>query len=252
MSRVPVQPEASGSQRNLPLLPAEQGRGATSRRRVLRRDRAWGVSQRKPKAPGRNARSAGSAFSGTDPHANGASSSGAGCASGRPASQRPQKVEALGRCWPCSMPMNVRRQHGAHRTRIDPAVSVAAGGQIDRAVVHAGAAADAAEHVLKAGAEHGGAGRCPEARCGRLPARPGRPCAWGRSGAWCRLEKSWPVPERASRRSIKKASSSVGATFSMPVTAMWVFGRPWVKLGIALIGHQHDRAGLGDQGNLRR
>ena len=47
-----------------------------------------------------------------------------------------------------------RRQHRAHRPGIDPAIGVAADRAIDRAVVHAGAAADAAQHVLELGAEH--------------------------------------------------------------------------------------------------
>src|SRR5580704_7353134 len=41
------------------------------------------------------------------------------------------------------------RQNRAHRPRIDPAVSMAADRMIDRTMIHAGAATDAAEHVLK-------------------------------------------------------------------------------------------------------
>ena len=46
-----------------------------------------------------------------------------------------------------------RRQHRAHRARIHPAVGVAADGLVHRAVVHAGGAADAAQHVLELAAE---------------------------------------------------------------------------------------------------
>ena len=46
------------------------------------------------------------------------------------------------------------RQHRAHRARIDPTVRMAADRVIDRAMVHAGAAADAAQHVLELRAEH--------------------------------------------------------------------------------------------------
>ena len=47
-----------------------------------------------------------------------------------------------------------RRQHGSHRSGIDPAVGVAADRLIDRAMVHACAAADAAQHVLELAAQH--------------------------------------------------------------------------------------------------
>ena len=47
------------------------------------------------------------------------------------------------------------REHRAHRTGIDPAVSVAPDRMIDRAMIHAGAAANAAQHFLEARAEHG-------------------------------------------------------------------------------------------------
>src|SRR5690606_3593632 len=50
-----------------------------------------------------------------------------------------------------------RRQHRAHGTRIDPAIGVTANCMIDRAVVHAGTAADAAQQVLELRAQHGGA-----------------------------------------------------------------------------------------------
>ena len=46
------------------------------------------------------------------------------------------------------------RQHRAHRPGIDPAVGVAADRRVDRAMVHAGAAADAAQHLAELPAEH--------------------------------------------------------------------------------------------------
>src|SRR6185503_13048943 len=46
-----------------------------------------------------------------------------------------------------------RRGDGADRPGIDPAVRMAADVMIDRAVVEAGAAADAAQHLLELGAE---------------------------------------------------------------------------------------------------
>src|SRR6516225_8165851 len=47
-----------------------------------------------------------------------------------------------------------RREHGPHRPGIDPAISMAADGVIDGAVIHAGAAANAAQHILELRAEH--------------------------------------------------------------------------------------------------
>ena len=76
---------------------------------------------------------------------------------GHTLSQRPQKVEALGRCPALSTPISDGREHRAHGAGIDPAIGVSADRVIDRAMVHAGAAADAAQHLLEARAEHGGA-----------------------------------------------------------------------------------------------
>ncbi len=47
-----------------------------------------------------------------------------------------------------------RRQHRAHRAGINPAIGVPADRLIDRAMVHAGAAADATQHILEFAAEH--------------------------------------------------------------------------------------------------
>ena len=54
----------------------------------------------------------------------------------------------------------LRRQHRADRAGIDPAIGMAADRAIDRAMVHAGAAADAAQHVLHLGAQHRRSGHC--------------------------------------------------------------------------------------------
>ena len=52
-------------------------------------------------------------------------------------------------------PDQAGREHRAHRSRIDPAIGVPADRAIDRAMVHAGGAADTAQHFLKVGPEHG-------------------------------------------------------------------------------------------------
>ena len=45
-------------------------------------------------------------------------------------------------------------QHRPHRPRIHPAIGVAADRAVDRAMVHAGGAANAAQHLLELGAQH--------------------------------------------------------------------------------------------------
>ncbi len=52
-------------------------------------------------------------------------------------------------------PDQARGEHRAHRPGIDPAIGVTADRVIDRAMVHAGAAADAAQHVGEIAAQHG-------------------------------------------------------------------------------------------------
>ena len=79
---------------------------------------------------------------------------GSGMRTGQTLSHLPQKVEAFGRCPAWSTPIRTGRQHRPHRTRINPAIGMAADRAIDRAMVHAGGATDAAQHVLELGAEH--------------------------------------------------------------------------------------------------
>ena len=50
-----------------------------------------------------------------------------------------------------------RRQHRPHRSRINPAIGVPAHALVDRAVIHARTAADAAQHLLHVGADQLGA-----------------------------------------------------------------------------------------------
>ena len=76
---------------------------------------------------------------------------------GQTSSQRPQKVDALGRCLAFSMPTSAGVTTEPIGPGIDPAIGMAAHRLVDRAVVEAGAAADAAQHVLELGAQHVGA-----------------------------------------------------------------------------------------------
>ena len=87
-----------------------------------------------------------------------------------------------------------RGEDSAHRPRIDGAVGVAADLAVDDAVVHAGAAADAAQHLLQPVAEHARSGRCRRGRCASPRGRRRRPAASGRSGRSCTgsARRPWP------------------------------------------------------------
>ena len=58
---------------------------------------------------------------------------------------------------------------------------------------------------------------------------------------------SWPVPERASRRRIVQASSSVGTIFSIEATTICTLGSVCGEIAVSLIGDDHRGSGLGDQ-----
>ena len=154
---------------------------------------------------------------------------GSGIIIGQTLSQRPQKVEAFGRCARLLQPEDRRVEHRAHRAGIGGAVSVAADRVIDRAMVHAGAAADAAQHLLILGAEHRGAAVVEDDDVIFL-----RPVGIARAGAgrWrrsCRPTCPGPVAERASRRRMVETSFSVGTIFSIEAMTMWMRGRICVR-----------------------
>ncbi len=111
---------------------------APASRSMSRTNRAAAAWRRSPRMRGRRAVRPATGAARTRVRASAASASAAGCCTGQTSSQRPQNVEALGRCPALSTPIEGRRQHRAHRPRIDPAIGVAADRAIDRAVVHAG------------------------------------------------------------------------------------------------------------------
>ena len=148
---------------------------------------------------------------------------------GHTLSQRPQKVEALGR-WPAlSTPISDGVEHRAHRAGIDPAVSVAADRVIDGAMVHARAAADAAQHVLEARAEHGRAAVVEDDDVVLLgPVRVSRAArAGGERGV--DATSPGPSPSAPARAGSGEASSSVGTIFSIEAMTMWTLGRICVR-----------------------
>ena len=69
-------------------------------------------------------------------------------------------------------------QHAAHRARIDPAVGVAADLLVDRAVVHAGTAADAAQHLTELAADQAGTAAVDQHEIHVLRAIALAFCAW--------------------------------------------------------------------------
>ena len=104
---------------------------------------------------------------------------GRGILTGQTLSHLPQKVLALGK-WPAFVDADQRGgEDGAHGAGVDPAIRVPADGAVHGAMVHAGGAADAAEHLLELGAEHGGAAVIDEddvVLLGAVEVRPGGGC----------------------------------------------------------------------------
>ena len=122
-----------------------------------------------------------------------------------------------------------RRQHRAHRPGIDPAIGMAADRGIDRAMVEAGGAADAAQHVLELAAEQVGCGRCRAARRGIARARRDRPAGAARSRTSCRTRipaRSPSAPAGAAGSPRPPASARPFRCWSMTI---WTRGRVCVR-----------------------
>ncbi len=122
-----------------------------------------------------------------------------------------------------------RCQHRAHGAGIDPAVSVTANLLVDRAVVHAGAAADAAQHVLEVGPEHG---RAAVVKDDDVIFRPARRDLRGAAARWrmsCRPTCPGRSPSAPARRRIWLTSSSVGTIFSIEASTMCTRGNVSVR-----------------------
>ena len=155
-SRPSVQLPAKGSDLNRPRLrPSRLER--RERRRGSRRDKAAGRWANHAQRPRLRRVAAGVRWRSNSRSRQCRISFGSGIFTGQTLSHLPQKVEAFGSAFVRSQPGQARRQHAAHRPRIDPAVGMAADRAIDRAIIHAGGAANAAEHILELAAEHAGA-----------------------------------------------------------------------------------------------
>jgi hypothetical protein len=139
-----------------------------------------------------------------------------------------------------------RRQHRAHRSRIDPPVGVTTDLLIHGAVVHAGAAADAAQHVLELAAEQPGAPGIHQHEIQVLgavelagPARPG--------------QQGEIVRDRLTRRRARQQPHDRGRVLQrrqhlLDAGKHDVHARQHrAHALVALVGDQRDRPGLGDQ-----
>ena len=178
-SRPRVQPPASGSAAEAPAPPAQRAR-APARPRPRRQPVGRGAASE----PGPEAEVAAGKVGGVRWRSNSRSRQcriipGSGIFIGQTLSQRPQKVRGVGQVARLVDADQRRRQHRAHRPGIDPAIGVAAHRAIDRAMVHAGGAADAAQHVLELAAEHPRAAVVEQDDVVLAPARRGRPARRG-------------------------------------------------------------------------
>ena len=171
-----------------------------------------------------------------------------GISTGHTSSQRPQKVEAWAKCPASAHADQRRRQHRADRAWIDPAVGMAADGAVDRAVVHAGAAADAAQHLAQFAAAATPSGRCRAITTwhasgpSRSPARRG-PVDERRVGGDL-LARSPSAPAAAS--AARRPPASAPPSRSTPARCA-PCGSDMRQVGVALVGDDDGRAGLGDE-----
>ena len=189
----PVQPPARGRERKRPRA------GARAAREAARDARAQAIEPRAAREEGPEREARRDSGAGDRWRSNSRSRQwriilGSGILIGQTLSQRPQKVEALGR-WPASsMPMSVGVSTAAHGPGIDPAIGVAADRRIDRAMIEAGGAADAAQHVLELGAEHRGAAVVEQHDVELARGRRDRPAGAARSRTSCRSRIPGPSP----------------------------------------------------------
>ncbi len=139
-----------------------------------------------------------------------------------------------------------RRQHGAHRPGIHPAIGVAADRAVNRAVVHAGGAADAAQHVLEVGAQHRGAAVVHQhdvvfVRTVQI-ARP--PRAGGERGVDGKI-----LPGRGARQHAQQRGAVLDRRHHLLDAGQHdVHARQGLRqVAVALVGDDDAAAGLGDQ-----
>ena len=248
-SRCAVQPPASGS--------SGSSRRARTAASPARHGGAEPVERRPPghEAPRARCRSgspAGSSPSRQLRSRQPRSSVGSGMSTGQTSWQRPFMVQACGRSRALGEAVEGRRQHGAHRARVDGAVGVAADLAVDDAVVHAGAAADAAQHLAAA----------PRAACAVRPLSTRTMCiSSGPSASPGRFGPQWkvvywvsspPVAERTSSRSMREGVRGRRHQLLDPRGHDVHARRGRGELGVALVGDGADRAACRRPGSWRR
>ena len=139
-----------------------------------------------------------------------------------------------------------RRQHGAHGPRIDPSVSMAADRVIDRAVVHAGTAPNAAQHVAKLARQHRGAAIVEQHHV--VFPRPVGIAGATRAGRECGVDRHFLACRRA-----RQHAQQLGEVFQRRHQLLdrgkhdVGLGQGLGEVAIALVGNDHRGAGLGDE-----
>ena len=172
--------------------------------------------------------------------------SGSGILTGHTTPHWLHSVDACGRSSALLEADVHRRQDRADRAGIHPSVRMAADVLIDRAMVHAGAAADAAQRLADLAAQHVAAAAVDDDEIHALRAMEfagalGRPS--GRRRSW----RSTAGRERGSRRISVATSSSVGTIFSMPEIATCTLGSVVVSVALPSLVTMHHGARLGDE-----
>ena len=175
-------------------------RAARAARRARWRGRPSGSTRRATQALQRAARSAGVSPPRRGRGAGRPSRSCSGMPTGQTSSQAPHRLEACGELAAVLLALEQRRQHRADGAAVDPAVGVAADLAVDRADVLAGAAADAAQHVLVVASRRARRARCRRARGASPRARRARPGGAARLMRLTYVETSWPVPRAGEQR----------------------------------------------------
>ena len=140
----------------------------------------------------------------------------------------------------------LRRQDRADRAGVDPAIGMAADRAVDRAMVHAGAAADAAQHVLHPGAEHRGAAVVEQHDV--VLRRPVEIAIAFRPGVEGRVGRGFLAGRRARQHAQQHRGILERRDHLLDAGQHDVhLGQRVGEIGIAFVGDQHRRTRLGHQ-----
>ena len=146
----------------------------------------------------------------------------------------------------CREPVQNRGEHGPHRPRIGAAVRMTADLAIHDAMVHAGAASDAAQHLAQSAAQHARPAVIHEHDVERLRSVP-VPCPL-RAAIECRVLCDVGACSRAHQEAqqdhrVRQRRNQLLDSGGDDMHARDGGG----QLGIALVGHRADRAAISEQ-----